>query len=156
MRRLQLPGRAPAPAPEPPRSPRSADATTQDAPLLAAVGQVRELLTRLAERHGPLNLVDVYPYDRSAGRGVVVVVVERAESAVPDQGALRRAFGLTTREAQVACLLAERRSNREIGEMLGVTVHTVRRHTERVLAKLEVRSRRDVASRLRALGTSST
>ncbi len=51
---------------------------------------------------------------------------------------------LTTREDEVARLLAIRLSNREIASRLGISEHTVRHHVERVLAKLGVDSRRRV------------
>ena len=51
---------------------------------------------------------------------------------------------LTAREREVAALLAARRTNAEVAAALGVSEHTARHHTERVLRKLGVRSRRDV------------
>lgn len=69
-------------------------------------------------------------------------IVERA--AGPDRTELRRQFGLTEREADVAMMLAERLTNREIARALRVSVHTVRRHVEHILAKLDVHSRKDV------------
>jgi DNA-binding CsgD family transcriptional regulator len=70
-------------------------------------------------------------------------------------GATRRtrpgANALTAREWDVARLLAARATNREIAVALGLSPHTVRHHGEHVFAKLAVRSRRDVAARLRAL-----
>lgn len=56
---------------------------------------------------------------------------------------------LTERERQVALLLAARRTNAEIGDYLGLSVHTIKRYVERVLNKLSVRSRREVGSALR-------
>jgi DNA-binding CsgD family transcriptional regulator len=61
---------------------------------------------------------------------------------------LRSRFGLTTREIQVARLLAAGRSNAEITRALSVSAHTARRHTERVRAKLGVPTRTAVAARL--------
>jgi DNA-binding CsgD family transcriptional regulator len=57
-------------------------------------------------------------------------------------------LGLTRREAQVACLLARRATNREIAEQLGMSPHTVRHHAENVFTKLGVRSRRGIGARL--------
>jgi DNA-binding CsgD family transcriptional regulator len=39
-------------------------------------------------------------------------------------------YGLTRREIEIARLLASRRRTSEIAELLGVSVHTARRHTE--------------------------
>lgn len=61
---------------------------------------------------------------------------------------LREVFRLTPREARVAMLLAARRTNREIAAALGVSEHTARRHTEKVLLKLDVHRRYDVRGAL--------
>jgi len=65
-------------------------------------------------------------------------------AGLPGPRRLCRRFGLTPREAQVARRLAVRRTNAEIASELHVSEHTVRRHTERVLRKLSINSRRDV------------
>lgn len=83
--------------------------------------------------------------------GVVVVVIQRDEPRLPSVDELRRRFGLTAREAEVALMLAERKSNKEIARELLVTEHTARRHTERVLQKLGINSRTDVRVRLLGL-----
>jgi DNA-binding CsgD family transcriptional regulator len=87
---------------------------------------------------------------RNAGMNVVVVVVTASEpdSTFLDRAELRRRFGLTERECQVALLLAERRTNKEIARALRVTTHTAGRHTENVLMKLGISSRRDVHVRI--------
>lgn len=59
-----------------------------------------------------------------------------------------RVAALTTRERQVGALLARGATNRAIADHLGITEHTARRHTERVLRKLGVTSRASVAGAL--------
>ncbi|GLC23586.1 helix-turn-helix transcriptional regulator [Roseisolibacter agri] len=66
--------------------------------------------------------------------------------AVP--AAALQALGLTTREAEVAQLLARRLRNAELAAALGVSAHTARHHTERVMAKLGVKRRSEVAATL--------
>ncbi|MDP9176636.1 MAG: helix-turn-helix transcriptional regulator [Gemmatimonadota bacterium] len=51
---------------------------------------------------------------------------------------------LTPREKEVARLLARRRTSKEIAKALGISHATARRHTEKVLAKLGLRSRNEV------------
>jgi DNA-binding CsgD family transcriptional regulator len=63
-----------------------------------------------------------------------------------------RARGLTRREAEVAHLLAQRLTNSELGAALGVSPHTAKRHTERVLANLAIHSRRGIAAALSGAG----
>lgn len=77
---------------------------------------------------------------------VVVVIVE--QRALPDDEELRERFALTPRESEVARLMADRLSSCEIARRLRISVHTARRHGERVLAKLEVHSRNDVRAAL--------
>jgi LuxR family transcriptional regulator, maltose regulon positive regulatory protein len=59
---------------------------------------------------------------------------------------------LTQRETQVLALLAERWSNHEIAEQLGVTVNTIRKHISTIYDKLGVSSRREAVTAARALG----
>lgn len=80
--------------------------------------------------------------------GTVLVAVD-AERALPAADALPASLGLTRREADVARLLAQRLSNAEVAAALGVSAHTARHHTERVMHKLGVTSRAEVAARLR-------
>jgi len=52
--------------------------------------------------------------------------------------------GLTTREQEVLSLLAEGLSNDEIGESLQISKHTVARHRENLMRKLELHSRSEL------------
>jgi DNA-binding NarL/FixJ family response regulator len=63
----------------------------------------------------------------------------------------RRFADLTEREAQVLALIADGRSNAEIGRDLGVSLKTVQNHVSHVLAKLQVRDRTQAALRMRGL-----
>jgi DNA-binding NarL/FixJ family response regulator len=58
-------------------------------------------------------------------------------------------FRLTSREADVARLLARGESNARIASLLAISPHTARRHTEAVMLKLGVHSRAAVGSALR-------
>ena len=80
--------------------------------------------------------------------GTVLVAVD-AERALPAADALPASLGLTRREADVARLLAQRLSNAEVAAALSVSAHTARHHTERVMHKLGVSTRAEVATRLR-------
>src|SRR5690606_28447791 len=66
--------------------------------------------------------------DARSGSRLVVVALEHDTSLFPSAQELRKRFRLTRREAEVALLVAERRSTQEIAELLFVTTHTVRRH----------------------------
>jgi DNA-binding CsgD family transcriptional regulator len=58
-------------------------------------------------------------------------------------------FGLTARETEVAMLLAKGRSNVSIAKTLGISTHTARHHTQRVLVKLRVHSRAEAGAKVR-------
>lgn len=53
--------------------------------------------------------------------------------------------GLTRREREVAALLAQGKSNREIGDLLVVTSRTIETHVSNILAKLGLTSRAQIA-----------
>lgn len=75
---------------------------------------------------------------------------EAAVAAVPQPEALHGRFGLTRKEARVAVLLATHMSNTEIAAELCISPHTARHHTQSVLAKLGLTSRREVGAALAA------
>ncbi len=66
-----------------------------------------------------------------------------------DRPSVRREFGLTRREEQVAHLLSQGRSNQAIARELKISEHTARHHTQRILSKLEVHSRGEAAAKIR-------
>lgn len=59
---------------------------------------------------------------------------------------------LTTREREVLTLLAEARSNKEIGQRLGISEHTAKFHVNAVLAKLGVQRRTEAVIEAAKLG----
>ena len=69
---------------------------------------------------------------------VVAVAVPPPPRPSPSPGEVAERLGLTPRQAEVALLLAERRSNKEIAAALSVSVHTARHHVEAVLGRLGV------------------
>ena len=75
----------------------------------------------------------------------------RAPQPAPTPAAihLHIEYGMTPREIEVAVLLTEGCSNRTIAHRLGISPHTARHHTQRVLVKLGVHSRAEAGARLR-------
>ncbi len=51
---------------------------------------------------------------------------------------------LTDREKQVLCLVAEGKSNKEVAELLGISVKTAMSHREHILSKLGLHGRTDL------------
>lgn len=78
----------------------------------------------------------------------VLVSVDRLTPIRRSNEEMQAAFALTPAETRVALLLALGKSNAEIARELFLSPHTVRRHTERVLHKMKIGSRAEVAARL--------
>lgn len=67
------------------------------------------------------------------------------DEAGGEEAALRRRFGLTAREAEVCLWVARGKSNRDIGDILGLSPRTVNKHLETVFMKLGVENRASAA-----------
>jgi DNA-binding NarL/FixJ family response regulator len=80
--------------------------------------------------------------------GRVIVVMKPAPQEVTDIE-LRQLFPLTRRESEVATLLLQRLTNKEIAATLGVAQSTAWHHTQQVLTKTACYSRRNLASIVR-------
>jgi DNA-binding CsgD family transcriptional regulator len=83
---------------------------------------------------------------------IAVIVVMRAQ---PHESAGGPLPGLSARETEVAQLIAAGFATKEIAFRLGISRHTARHHTERVFAKLGVRTRASVAALCSRMGASS-
>lgn len=81
--------------------------------------------------------------DSLGGRPAALLLTER--TVKPSLESLRR-LGLSKREADVLALVADGRSNAEIARLLSVSAGTVKRHLERVYAKLDVHTRTAAAA----------
>lgn len=110
---------------------RSVEALTEAARLADSIGAVTQ--RRLADR--ALRHLGVRAWRR--GRATVL-------GAIEGLGALSR------RELEVASLVADGDSNREIAETLLVSPKTIERHLTNILAKLGLRNRTELASRVRS------
>jgi DNA-binding CsgD family transcriptional regulator len=119
--------------------------------------QIRELVRRcVEERTAELGALS-RPLKRvigAAGVDVAVGVVAIPDGALAVVSPVHRleddldipdAFGLTPAEHAVARLLVLRLTNKEIAAELGLSYHTVKHRVERVLHKLGVTSRHEVA-----------
>ena len=93
-------------------------------------GQVRQLVFSLQLRTGDDDLL--------------IVMREVSDAAVVE--AMVQAFRLTLREAEVLYWVAKGKTNRDIGDILGSSPATVKKHLERVYVKLGVETRTAAAS----------
>jgi DNA-binding response OmpR family regulator/DNA-binding CsgD family transcriptional regulator len=76
----------------------------------------------------------------------LVVLTESGNGAAVEALALR--FRLTAREAEVLYWVAQGKTNRDIGEILGTSPKTVTKHLEHVFEKLGVETRTAAAARV--------
>jgi len=118
--------------------------------LQLAVEQLSGLRPRLASS-APMKRV---PHVRSPVqlRPPVEQVPESSPSAVRKDVATDRSGpldGLSGRERQVAVLIADGWTNKEIAEELGVSVRTIDFHVRNALTKFDVTSRHEIRHRLR-------
>ncbi len=88
---------------------------------------------------------------RAADRGGLVLDPEVAREALRDQDADAAARpdadpyeALTDREKQVLKLVAEGRTNKEVADVLGVSVKTAMSHREHIMQKLDLHSRTEL------------
>ncbi|HSU95066.1 MAG TPA: helix-turn-helix transcriptional regulator [Gemmatimonadaceae bacterium] len=105
----------------------------------------RDLST--AARHYRLS-ASLLPAGLLAPQSMIVVALDPLDQQQRSDTELRATYALTSREIQIARLLATRHHTPEIADLLGISVHTARRHTEHVLMKLGVHSREQVKSLL--------
>ena len=104
--------------------------------------------------HGGSYGLSAMPFGDGFGSvSIIGVMIEDQSPPRLDVERLVSDYHLTKRELQTATLLLRRLSAREIASALGVSVNTARRHTEHVLSKLGVHSKRDAAARLNGART---
>ena len=72
-------------------------------------------------------------------------LASRSGSAQAEGKPLAQRFGLTAAQARVLDLLAEGRSNRQIGELLGLTEGTVKIHVSAIMKAMGVSNRAEAA-----------
>jgi DNA-binding CsgD family transcriptional regulator len=115
-----------------------------EAGLAAAGGhEVRPLSTTQAGPRGGRQLVCTLQ-GRTVDDDWLVVLREVSDAATVQATML--AFGLTLRESEVLYWVAKGKTNRDIGDILGSSPATVKKHLERVYEKLGVETRTAAAA----------
>ncbi|MDQ7744803.1 response regulator transcription factor [Hydrogenophaga pseudoflava] len=116
-----------------------------------APGQPLREPPRLTIAHGPRRLSfrlhqQIGDEDEAHGEpgDWLIVMQETSDAAVLE--ALAQAFGLTAREAEVLYWVVKGKINRDIGDILGSSPATVKKHLERIHAKLGVETRTAAAA----------
>ena len=80
-----------------------------------------------------------------------LLCVSPSEADATSADVLRRQFEFTKQESRVGSLLAQGKRNAAIAAELRISEFTARRHTERIMAKLGVKSRAEIAARILGL-----
>jgi DNA-binding CsgD family transcriptional regulator len=110
-----------------------------------AVGQTGERTVATHRGHYRLSASLAGEPDPLAG---VLVLLEPLFREPLTDDELRERFDLTTQEIRVARQIADGLRNDAIARRLGISPHTARRHTERILEKLGIASRAQVPERI--------
>jgi DNA-binding CsgD family transcriptional regulator len=119
------------------RAARSAPST--DDPAEVAVARVLTRSGRWVVLHGvPLAALD-------SQRVAVIVEPAHPSRIVP---LLMSAYGLTDREQQLTRLILQGLSTLEIADHLVISVHTVQAHLRNIFTKTEMRTRRDLVTKI--------
>jgi len=90
---------------------------------------------------------------QDAPRCVLALLTHEDGVELPCLGDLVTIHGLTPREAEIALLLAEGASDKSVGDRLGISPNTVRKHAEHIFPKLGIHARKALALRLVRLPT---
>jgi len=108
--------------------------TNGEPPRLAIERGARRLVFRLHQQVG----------ESEGGGDWLIVMQEVSDAKVIESMSL--SFKLTTREAEVLYWVVKGKINRDIGDILGASPATVKKHLERVYAKLGVETRTAAAA----------
>jgi DNA-binding NarL/FixJ family response regulator len=131
---------------------RAAYAEMREAEAMALRGATpRSVAEPLRRAHAVAVDCGIAPF-----RAEIEELARRARVDLPDQQASPRGgaalLGLTEREADVLTLLAEGRTNRQIGQELFITEKTASVHVSRILTKLGVSNRAEAAAAAHRVG----
>jgi len=85
-------------------------------------------------------------YVSSLGPDELLFRLAETANTDSDQSILRRAFTLTSREAEVLLWISRGKPNRDIGEILNISPRTVNKHLEQIFVKLGVENRAAAAA----------
>jgi DNA-binding response OmpR family regulator/DNA-binding CsgD family transcriptional regulator len=111
----------------------------REPPRLTLENGPRRLTFRLHQRVG-----DQDGEGAEEGGDWLIVMQETSDASV--LSSLAGAFGLTAREAEVLYWVVKGKINRDIGDILGASPATVKKHLERIYAKLGVETRTAAAA----------
>lgn len=124
-------------------------ATPQASRLIDDLGLACTIKAAAAENEGPLEVMvpNASPFlltpVGAAGPGERLYRLGRSETGEADL--LKFRFGITAREAEVLLWIGRGKTNKDIGDILGLSPRTVNKHLEQIYAKLGVENRASAA-----------
>ena len=117
-------------------------------PLVLSHGDGARLTLRLHQQTGDNESAAQPGGEEWAGDDWLIVMREVSDQAVIQ--AMRDAFTLTLREAEVLHWVVKGKTNKDVGDILGSSPMTVKKHLERVFVKLGVETRTAAAGKATA------
>jgi len=117
-------------------------------PLVLSHGDGARLTLRLHQQTGDNESAAPPDAEEWAGDDWLIVMREVSDQAVIQ--AMRDAFTLTLREAEVLHWVVKGKTNKDVGDILGSSPMTVKKHLERVFVKLGVETRTAAAGKATA------
>lgn len=124
--------------------------TTLPVIMISGYGEVDSAVT--AMRHGAVDFIEK-PFDAARLIARIEEALARAVAAAREQTHARavaaRLATLTPKEREVAQLMVDGRSSRDIGKQLGISVRTVENHRANILDKLQAGSTVELVHLLR-------
>lgn len=117
-------------------------------PLVLSLGDGARLTLRLHQQTGDNESTASADSDEWAGDDWLIVMREVSDQAVMQ--AMRDIFALTLREAEVLYWVVKGKTNKDVGDILGSSPMTVKKHLERVFVKLGVETRTAAAGKATA------
>ena len=117
-------------------------------PLVLSLGEGARLTLRLHQQTGDNESASAAEGEEWSGDDWLIVMREDSDRAVME--AMRAAFALTLREAEVLYWVVKGKTNKDVGDILGSSPMTVKKHLERVFVKLGVETRTAAAGKATA------
>ena len=110
------------------------------------------VLRAAGDAQGAREVGDLAREAAHAMRSTALLAELTAAGSAPAPATAAEAAVLTPREAEILALVAEGRSNGEIGKQLFISTKTVSVHVSNILAKLDAASRTEAAAVARRRG----
>lgn len=117
-------------------------------PLVLSQGDGARLTLRLHQQTGDNENASINASEEWDGDDWLIVMREVSDRAVMQ--AMRDIFALTLREAEVLYWVVKGKTNKDVGDILGSSPMTVKKHLERVFVKLGVETRTAAAGKATA------